>query len=77
MNNAAKNQIYQKKSQYISLDWYSNIIVWNESLTDTKTSLATIIRHEKRPDMQNSYHLQKLSITGYYWSSESELEWYI
>ena len=52
MNNAVKNQIYPKKSQYISLDWLFQIIVWNDSLTATKARITAIIRHEKRADMQ-------------------------
>ena len=47
MNNAAKKQIYPKKSQYISLEWMFDMIVRNDSLTFTKTVIATIIRYEQ------------------------------
>ena len=47
MNNAAKKQIYPKKSQYISLEWMFDMIVRNDSLTFTKTGIATIIWYEQ------------------------------
>ena len=52
MNDAVKNQIFPKKSQYISLDWSFDMIIQNESLTVTKTRIATIMRHEKQTDME-------------------------
>ena len=49
-NNPVKNQIYLKKSQYISLDWFFDVIVQNDSLTVIRICIATIIRHEKPTD---------------------------
>ena len=65
MNNAVKNQIYRKKSQYMSLDRLFGIAVRSNSLIVTKTP-ATIVRHEKCTDMQKNF--QACIITAYFHS---------
>ena len=70
MNNTVQNQIYPKKSQYISLSWLFEIIVRNYSLTVSKTRIATIIGHEKGTDTKNNEYLQEFSIIAYYWRLE-------
>ena len=54
VDNTVKNQIYPKKSKYISLNSLFDMIVQSNSPTFTETRIATNIRHEKRTDMQNN-----------------------
>ena len=70
VDNTVKNQIYPKKSKYISLNSLFDMIIQSNSPTFTETRIATNIRHEKRTDMQNNWHLQAFSTAGYYWRLE-------
>ena len=54
VDNTVKNQIYPKKSEYISLNSLFDMMVQSNSPTFTETRIATNIRHEKRTDMQNN-----------------------
>ena len=54
VDNTVKNQIYPKKSEYISLNSLFDMIVQSNSPTFTETRIATNMRHEKRTDMQNN-----------------------
>ena len=48
MNNAVKNLIYPKNSQYIFRDWLNDMV--HGALSVTKTRIPTIMRYEKRTD---------------------------
>ena len=62
MKHDVKNQICPKKPQCITLhSWLFDMIVRNNSLTVTKTRIATILQKEKLTNMQNNQHLQGFS----------------